>query len=245
MKCKPALYTACALLAALSDVSSAQMIVCRDGQVRTPDMVGYDRYCTFPPVRIIHGPPTHRPGGPVAPSPPAVVANPMDRDGDGRLDCWKDAVGPATPGERGRGSKTRISSAYGPSKWRTGDWHYGVDLVSDTGNFGLNQPVRAISDGVVAAKGKDIFNGNSVTLHHPDGRASKYLHLKDISVSVTRQIRAGDVIGTMNCTGACGRGLRKNNVRSTHAHIEVLTSQQADRNREGRIDPIPLMGDCK
>ncbi|HVJ39132.1 MAG TPA: M23 family metallopeptidase [Stenotrophomonas sp.] len=224
--------------------------ICRDVSVEVPGDIRKEVYCmrrppwTAPPIgRPAPGP---GPGGGngTAP-PPAGSPSAFDSNGDGKLDCWKDAVGPATPGAAGRGSKTRISSPYGPSTWRPGSWHYGVDLVSRTGNFGLGQPVRAISDGVVLTTGTTEKNGNFVAISHPDGRMSKYLHLRNILAEEKKAIRAGDLLGTMNCTGSCGQGLRKNEVQATHVHIELLVSAQAGRTREGRIDPISLMGNCK
>ena len=151
------------------------------------------------------------------------------------MDCWKDAVGPA--------NKTEISSRYGGSDWRDGNWHYGVDLVSRTGNFGLAQPVRAIADGNVVRGETSSANGNFVEIVHSDGRASMYIHLKEI----TRRdgaVRAGDVIGSMNCTGLCGRGVRRNSVRSTHVHLEVKTAPGTERLQQNRIDPVTYLGEC-
>lgn len=224
--------------------------ICRDVSVEVPGDIRKEVYCMRRPLGT--APPIGRPepgpgpggGNGIAP-PPTGSPNPFDNNGDGKLDCWKDVVGPATPGAGGRGSKTRISSPYGPSKWRQGKWHYGVDLVSDTGNFGLGQPVRSISDGVVLAAGTTSSNGNFVSIKHADGQVSKYLHLKNLLTIQNSVIRAGDTIGTMNCTGLCGQGDRLNHVRSTHAHIELLTSLQAGRNRKERLDPIALMRNCK
>jgi murein DD-endopeptidase MepM/ murein hydrolase activator NlpD len=252
-------WISCAALPALllSTPSTAWAgLICVDTIVETPGASRKEKHCTRDPDH--RGgrafPPDFRPatrdpaaggggGAPTVPTP--APGNPFDNDKDGKLDCWKDAVGPASAGARGSGSKTRISSPYGPSKWRPGGWHYGVDLVSRTGNFGLGQPVRAISDGVVLQAGTTEKNGNFVAIKHPDGRVSKYIHLKTFLAKKDAEIRAGDMIGTMNCTGLCGQGARLNHVKSTHVHIELLASLQAGRNREERLDPIALMRNCK
>ncbi|WP_161809475.1 M23 family metallopeptidase [Stenotrophomonas panacihumi] len=169
--------------------------------------------------------------------PSTAAANPFDRNSDGKMDCWKDAAGPA-----GRRSTTRISS--GPSSWRSGNWHHGIDLVSNTGNFGLGQPVRAIANGVVAKAMASVANGNFVQINHADGRASKYLHLKETVAKPGNHVSAGDVIGTMNCTGQCGTPRRQNIVQSTHVHIELQTSPQAERGHGTRLDPLTYLGQC-
>ncbi len=102
-----------------------------------------------------------------------------------------------------------------------------------------------MSDGIVVTASTTKDNGNFVAIQHSDGRVSKYLHLRTILAKEKDAIRAGDVLGTMNCTGSCGRGLQKNQVQSTHVHIELLASAQAARNREGRIGPIAMMRHCK
>lgn len=223
--------------------------ICRDVSVEVPGDIRKEVYCMRRPAGTapIIGRPAPGPnpgGGSGIAAPPAGSPTPFDSNGDGKLDCWKDAVGPATPGAGGRGSQTRISSPYGPSTSRPGGWHYGVDLVSDTGNFGLGQPARAISNGVVVQAGTERDNGNFVAIQHPDGRVSKYLHLRDISTRVRSTVRAGDVIGSLNCTGACGLGQR-GAIQSTHLHIELLTSPHAPRDRQSRIDPIQSMRKCK
>lgn len=162
--------------------------------------------------------------------------NAYDTDNDGKLDCWKSVAG--------KSSATHISSGYGRSGWRSGGFHYGVDITSDTGNFGLGQPVRAIADGVVTWARPKPANGNYVQILHDDGRVSLYLHLRDILRS-SGPVRAGDAIGTMNCTGRCGKPPRKNIVQSTHVHIEIKTSLNAPRSPANRIDPIAYLGKCR
>lgn len=223
-------------------------ILCRDGIITIDGDIHTEVLCMRTPSPP---PPIHRPapppgGGWLPPSPPRPPSgNQFDRDGDGKLDCWKDAAGPDNAGNAGRGSRTRISSPYGASKSRIGGWHYGVDMVSDTGNYGIGQPVRAIANGVVSEATSNAGNGNYVKINHGDGRATQYLHLQLIQASVKSSVRAGDVIGTMNCTGSCGMGKQKNQPRSTHLHLELMASPDAARDRNGRTDPIAYLGSCK
>ncbi|HYG06422.1 MAG TPA: M23 family metallopeptidase [Stenotrophomonas sp.] len=176
---------------------------------------------------------TRAPGSSTRPNRPF---NEYDRDNDGKLDCWKSAGG--------KPSEARISSRYGASTWRPGNFHYGVDIASHTANFGLGQRVRAIADGVVSPGEPKPANGNYVRIVHGDGRVSLYLHLRDILRS-KGQVRAGDEIGTMNCTGNCGKPPRENTVQSTHVHIEIKTSLGAPRVPANRIDPIVYLGNCQ
>ncbi len=79
-------------------------------------------------------------------------------------------------------------------------------------DFGLSEgvPVRAAKGGTVAfvQKGKNLCGGfefrndaNYVTIYHPDGTATLYLHLRDVYVSVGQSISRGQTIGTAGRTG--------------------------------------------
>ncbi len=79
-------------------------------------------------------------------------------------------------------------------------------------DFGLSEgvPVRAARGGTVAfvQKEKNLCGGfefrndaNYVTIYHPDGAATLYLHLRDVYVSVGQSISRGQTIGTAGRTG--------------------------------------------
>lgn len=214
---------------------------CREASVEIPGDIRKEVHCMrrggSPPPIFRWNPTRPSPGSPHVPgtSPSAAAANPFDRNEDGKMDCWKDAAGPS--------SRTAISSPFGSSAWRSGSWHFGVDLISKTGNYGLAQPVRAIADGTIAVASTNPSNGNFVEIIHADGRSSMYLHLKEV-LRKEGVVRSGDVIGRMNCTGLCGKGQDKNEVRSTHLHLEIKTAPGTARLRQNRLDPITYLGEC-
>ena len=221
-------------------------MLCREVSVEIPDDIRREVYCMrrgWPPPTLPPLPPPTPPASPMLPPGTSTNGNAFDRNGDGKLDCWKDAVGPSNGEGAGKHSKTLISSPYGHSQWRPDAWHYGLDLVSSTGNFGLGQPVRAISDGTIIRAETNDANGNFVEILHTDGRASSYLHLKEL-LRKDGAVRAGDIIGTMNCTGLCGQAGRRNTVQSTHVHIELKTLPGTARAKENRLDPAAYLPGC-
>lgn len=158
----------------------------------------------------------------------------FDTNVDQKMDCWKDVTGAApaatTVPESGKHT-TAVSSPYGYSATRPGNWHYGTDYVSTKSeNYGEGEYVHAISNAVVLAAGETAANGKYVKLGHYDGKASYYLHLKSISLTVGMQITAGRVVGTMNCTGNCYGGGVRNAQSGTHVHVEVRSDTAATRS---------------
>jgi hypothetical protein len=87
-------------------------------------------------------------------------------------------------------------------------------------DFGLPEgtTLLAAADGVVeAAVGSNTTGGcsptynpqtNYVRIRHDDGSKTRYLHMRDVSVSVDDEVEQGDVIGHSGATGyACGAHL--------------------------------------
>ena len=76
--------------------------------------------------------------------------------------------------------------------------HYGTDYAADYG-----EPILALSDGVVVAKGRNAGNGNFVKLEHDGTYASQYLHMKGFALGLRpgQRVRRGDVIGYVGSTG--------------------------------------------
>jgi murein DD-endopeptidase MepM/ murein hydrolase activator NlpD len=95
-----------------------------------------------------------------------------------------------------------VHSPFGPRALPTTyDFHAGVDLPAPRGT-----PVRAVLSGVVVQvgtwNGTSSGAGNSITIRHPSGAATSYLHLDAISVARGAQVRQGAVVGTVGSTGA-------------------------------------------
>ena len=76
--------------------------------------------------------------------------------------------------------------------------HYGTDYAAAYG-----EPVLALSDGVVVAKGTKPSNGNFVKIEHDEVYGSQYLHLKGFALGIKpgQRVRKGDVIGYVGSTG--------------------------------------------
>ena len=118
---------------------------------------------------------------------------------------------------------TKITSGYGQrgGSSTTKGFHPGVDFDRKF------QPVYAAAAGVVSIIGNEPTGyGNWVEIRHADGKATRYGHLKSISVSRGQHVKAGQIIGTSGNTG-----------RSTapHLHFEILVNGQ-------KVDPTPYVG---
>ncbi|MUG46003.1 peptidoglycan DD-metalloendopeptidase family protein [Paenibacillus woosongensis] len=86
--------------------------------------------------------------------------------------------------------------------------HNGLDIKGNIGDL-----IYAAADGTVAEAGYSTSRGNYVTISHPSGLSTNYLHLNEISTEKGKKVKQGDVIGTLGSTG-----------RSTgpHLHFEVV-----------------------
>ena len=103
-----------------------------------------------------------------------------------------------------------ITSGFG---WRTHPilnrriFHNGIDLDSPHGT-----PVRAAGDGrVILAQSWSGF-GNTVVIQHGGDVTTIYGHLSRFGTSVGNDVREGNVIGYVGCTGLC---------TGPHLHFEV------------------------
>ncbi len=97
---------------------------------------------------------------------------------------------------------TRISSGFTSRRLhpvhRVYRPHYGVDYAAPHG-----RPVVATANGTVTDAGMRGPNGNMVTIRHPGGYQTKYLHLSRIPREIRpgRKVRQRDVIGYVGSTG--------------------------------------------
>ena len=103
-----------------------------------------------------------------------------------------------------------VSSPYGP---RWGRNHDGVDIAAPTG-----AAVRAVACGSVSIAGQQSGYGNIVCVTHTSRFSTCYAHLSRFATSQGAQVRQGQVIGYVGCTGNC---------TGPHLHFETRVDGQA------------------
>jgi Meckel syndrome type 1 protein len=108
--------------------------------------------------------------------------------------------------------KGTVTGSYGED--RGSHAHAGQDIAAPSGT-----PVRAASCGTVTTAGADSGGyGNMVCIEHEGGKTSCYAHLSSIATEKGGQVKAGQVIGTVGCTGRC---------TGPHLHFEVRQNGKA------------------
>lgn len=118
---------------------------------------------------------------------------------------------------------TRITSEFGtrsdPFSGRLTS-HNGLDIGGNVGD-----PIYAAADGKVTDTGYSSARGNYVTMSHPSGLQTIYMHLEEAIAAKGDTVKQGDKIGLLGSTG-----------RSTgpHLHIEVVKNGQA-------VDPLDYL----
>lgn len=102
--------------------------------------------------------------------------------------------------------------------YQTKEFHTGVDIAAPEGT-----PIYATGDGIVE-KADNLAEGygNHVIINHGFGYETLYAHMSRIAVSVGQQVKRGQVIGYVGCTGLC---------TGDHVHYEVI------KNGE-KVNPI-------
>ncbi len=97
--------------------------------------------------------------------------------------------------------------------------HNGVDFANGPGLYGAS--VVASDDGqVVGADFWEYSYGHHVTIDHGNGMKTIYCHMSNISVSVGQNVKKGQVIGGVGCTGnVIPRGMG-----GTHLHFGVIVN---------------------
>ncbi len=97
--------------------------------------------------------------------------------------------------------------------------HKGIDMTSD------NLSVYSVLDGVVTDVQTTYEDGTVVTITHSDGYVSKYSSLsEDIPVTISDEVSAGEVIGTMSESSA------NELLSGAHLHFELYKDGQ-------KVDP--------
>lgn len=90
---------------------------------------------------------------------------------------------------------------------RWGRLHAGIDIAAPSGT-----PIRAARSGIVALASPVSGYGNYVCVNHGGGLSTCYAHLSSYGTSTGANVRQGDVIGAVGCTGHCF---------GPHLHFEV------------------------
>ena len=107
-----------------------------------------------------------------------------------------------------------VTSNYGP---RWGRNHDGIDIAAPTGTA-----VRAAACGTVSLAGTQSGYGNMVCITHTSQFSTCYAHLSRFGVSNGAQVRQGQVIGYVGCTGSC---------TGPHLHFETRVGGNAQDPR--------------
>lgn len=97
-----------------------------------------------------------------------------------------------------------ITSGYG---WRWGTLHDGTD-ISGTGH---GSPIYAANNGVVTKVWYDGIGGNQIIIAHSNDIYTWYAHMSATNVKLGQEVKRGDRIGSMGCTGSACTG--------THLHF--------------------------
>ena len=143
------------------------------------------------------------PGGGSTDTPaPQTNATPSPAPSPGTGSC-----GSSTVANPVKGTQT---SPFGP---RWGRNHDGVDLAAPTGTA-----IRAAACGSVSFAGQQSGYGNIVCITHTSQFSTCYAHMSRFATSQGAQVRQGQVIGYVGCTGSC---------TGPHLHFETRVNGQA------------------
>jgi Meckel syndrome type 1 protein len=152
------------------------------------------------PAPATPAPTSPAPGTPAPATPAPTTPAPAPDEATGS--CGASAI--ATPVDGA------ISSLYGP---RGGRNHDGVDIAAPSGTA-----VRAAACGSVTIAGQQSGYGNIVCITHTSRFSTCYAHLSRFATSQGAQVRQGQVIGYVGCTGSC---------TGPHLHFETRVDGQA------------------
>jgi murein DD-endopeptidase MepM/ murein hydrolase activator NlpD len=117
----------------------------------------------------------------------------------------------------------RISTFFGIRRILNGQRrgrHNGIDIKAPRG-----ERVLSPNNGKVVLVDELFFGGKTVIIDHGQGLYSFYMHLDRIAVPLNRDVRKGDVIGTVGATG-----------RATGPHLHWGVCLNG-----ARVDPLSLM----
>lgn len=145
-----------------------------------------------------------------------------------RPDCLPGGVrGEVTQSGWAAPAQGPLTSGYGPRTSPGGvgsTWHRGVDLAP-----GCDQPIWAAQSGTVDRAGASRGYGNLIVLDHGDGVTTRYAHMYDDGVLVTKgqEVVAGQQIGKIGSSG---------HSTGCHLHFEILIHGT-------QVNPQPILAD--
>ena len=114
-------------------------------------------------------------------------------------------------------SRGTLTSRFG---WRYRRHHNGIDVAAPWGT-----PIHAARDGMVVFAGWFSGYGQVVFVAHGDGVVTVYGHASKLLVNVGDQVKQGQVIANVGCTGAC---------TGVHLHFEVRVDDRP-------VDPLKFL----
>jgi murein DD-endopeptidase MepM/ murein hydrolase activator NlpD len=145
----------------------------------------------------------------------------------GLPDAYVFPVGGPAPHDYGDGAAKFGADRYGHT-------HQGQDVFAKPGT-----PLLAVRDGIVldGGGGKSFYaygGGNTLVMYSPaDDRSYVYLHmLKPSPLRAGDEVRAGQVVGQVGCTGSC---------YGPHLHFEIRRGKVAYGQEGKPIDPLPYL----
>lgn len=172
---------------------------------------GMQKQASLPPVGSprINPQPLGTPSGPKVNKPEAPVAAPQAPQ-TGKPSGLFNPI-----------SATRLSGSPGSHSASMGrGGHQGVDMFAKAGS-----PVYAVQEGVITRIGTDNFGQPTLTIKHPDGKYSRYLHMKDNHLKVGDEVKGGQQVGTSGAANG-----------AEHLHFERWT-QEPNRAGAGLLNP--------
>lgn len=108
--------------------------------------------------------------------------------------------------------------------------HKGIDILAPVG-----EAIVAPKSGRVTVAHHEKGYGNTIEIAHPDGRFTRYAHLKAIGV------REGDWVNKDQAIGLCGKtGNAANPHILPHLHFEIRSSSEA-LNPSDYLDPALVL----
>lgn len=127
------------------------------------------------------------------------------------------------------------TSPYG-SRW--GTWHAGVDIPPKPSLHKKTKIVAAAAGKVITSRlGRGY--GNFIEIDHGNGMITLYAHLSSLLVQVGQEVKQGEHIAFMGCTGDV---YSSNGGDGTHLHFEMYgTYQGVTRKRGLSFDPAKFI----
>lgn len=116
-----------------------------------------------------------------------------------------------------------------------GGLHDGLDFPTPVGT-----PVLAVADGEVINLGPNERNKNPfVTILHPDGISTFYMHIDNIKVAIGDKVKQGQIIAVTALTGTAGNNTTR---ITTYPHLHLEARQGSDF--KAKLDPEILKMSC-